>query len=235
MMGGKIKMKSTLRIILFIITVFSITACATSISIDDNPPVMRHEPHPGRSHFTDTPFACADIFLNKKADIRAYYQGEVYLRINNHSTVPTDAYQNYLVLSVESMKFFSHVVTTSLIARPSVNVPVETDAIYNNVIWYDDIDPRSMRDLRENYSNALIVEMTLQENEVGRSALKGLFTFEVKVIDPVDGVLIARFAHQGRGNWGIKQNVINPALNSFHDWLYYSANLMPLPNEKNKE
>jgi len=166
------------------------------------------------------------VFLNKKADIHAYYKGDVYLRINNHSSVPSDAYQNYLVLAVKSLKFFNHVETTELIARPRLNVPLERDPIYNGVIWHDDNDPRSMQYLRAHYADALIVEMTLQENNAGQGGLKGLFTFEVKVIDPADGVLIARFSRQAHGDWGIKENILNPVLNSFHDWLYSSANLM---------
>jgi len=189
----------------------------------DNIPEGPSEPHPGASHFVANPLVCADVLLNKEADIKAYYQGEAYLRMNNHSSISTDVYQNYVVEAVESLKFFHTVATTSLLVRPRLNLPLRPASIYNNVIWYDDIDPLAMHQVRARYPKALILDMTLQEDEAGQSTSLGYLSFEVKAIDPTDGVMIARFFHREAGAMGVEGSLINPVLNALHDWLYLSA------------
>lgn len=151
----------------------------------------------------------------------------VYVKMNNHSTMNSDIYENYIMHAINKMQFFKKVVTKP----PTIYINTEPNEISKtpaNEDWFDRVDSQSIHDLRQVYGRTgdfLIAETTLREIVSEQSYFSSLpswshdIIFDLKFIDPNTGkTLFYKNSYDSNYN-GIDLSIVDSVIHEAKHWL----------------
>ena len=122
-----------------------------------------------------------------------YNKKLIYLKMNNHSTINSDLFEDQLMKYLLKRRLFRKIVTRS----PSLYINVERDEIkkVNDHYWFDRTDPLNIEQIELYYlrnKSGLVLEANLQ-GEVPSSnqySLMNQLSFWIKLIDAKKGKVL---------------------------------------------
>ena len=162
------------------------------------------------------------VVRSKPVESRAsFYKNKlVYLKMNNHSTVNSDLYEDKLMKYLIDQQLFRKVITRS----PTLYINVKSDEIkkIHHKYWFDRTDPLNIEQIYRYFlknKEGLVLETSLQGDMPNRNrySLINKLSFWAKLIDVKNGQVL--FYARSTSNSSKLQRLYSPVFNKLQRWL----------------